>query len=73
MQSDHGTLTYETEPIKVYDPNNGYELIEPCVLSNVYGEFSAKDGRVIKLMGKCFNEYEGGKIDPSKLQLFKKF
>jgi len=67
MQSSHGTLTYETEPIKVFDPNNGFALIEPCVLSNVYGEFRTNDGRVMKLAGKCYNEYEGGKLDPSKL------
>lgn len=67
MKSNHGTLTYETKPIQVFDPVTGAKLIEPCVLSDVSGEFRSVDGKVIKLKGKCYNEYEGGVLDPSVL------
>jgi len=67
MESSHGTLTYETNPVEVFDPKSGAKLVEPCVLSKVSGEFCDFNGKVIRLTGKCYNEYESGAINPSKL------
>jgi len=67
MESSHGILTYETEPIQIFDPKSGAELIEPCVLSNISGEFRSNDGKAMRLTGKCYNEYEGGNLGPSRL------
>jgi hypothetical protein len=66
LESSQGILTYQTDPVDVFDPKTGNQLIEPCVLSNVSGEFQTNNGEIIKLSGKCYNEYEKGAIDPSK-------
>lgn len=65
MESSHGILTYETSPIDVLDPKSGKKIFEPCVLSNISGEFKSNSGEIIKLSGKCYNEYEKGVLDPS--------
>jgi hypothetical protein len=67
MESNHGILTYETVPVDIFDPKSGFKLIEPCMLSTVSGEFRSNNGKVIQLKGKCYNEYESGTIDPSKI------
>ncbi len=66
MEADHGTLTYETTPIEVYDPKDNKKLIEPCVLSDIKGEFIGRDGKIIKLTGKGYNEFVRGDINPAK-------
>ena len=67
MKSSHGILTYDTSPIEVLNPKTGLPIIEPCVLSDVTGKFEGSDGKIINLRGKCYNEYEGGAFDPTRL------
>jgi len=64
MVSDQGVLTYETYPIDILDPKSSSKIIEPCVLSNVSGQFRTNNGKIIKLSGKCYNEYESGALNP---------
>jgi hypothetical protein len=64
MRSEHGILSYETKPVKVFSPESGAESVEPCVLSVVQGQFEDNNGKIIRLKGKCYNEYESGVLDP---------
>lgn len=64
MEASHGTLTYTTSPVEVTDPD-GNRLIEPNVVFQAEGEFRSRDGGVLKLNGKGYNEYMGAALKPT--------
>jgi hypothetical protein len=67
MEAAHGVLTYTTVPMEVRDPK-AQALVEPNVVFRAEGEFRGRDGKVIKLIGKGYNEYMGAAFDPSRIR-----